>query len=356
MVACARRRLVGRGRRGVFHCWTRCVRRAFLCGRDRVTGVDYSHRRDWILQREEQLAALFAIDVEFHTELSNHLHLVLRTCPEAARRWSRAEVARRWLTITKLAKCLSDELPKPDPRRVEQLAKDKKKIDKLRLRLCSVSWFMGILSENIARRANAEDDCRGRFWESRFKCRECTSQNGILVCGLYVDLNLMKAGEATSLETARYSSLFQRMQAQRQPESARRRADGWLGELTLRAETREDATLGRSSRTGRRASDLGLIPISLEDYIKLARWTVQAWRSGQPKTIPADLEAVLEGLDIRADAWQQSLEDYEQEFCHAVGPPSALAEVAARMEGHHIKGMAASRRLFRESSSQRATG
>jgi hypothetical protein len=91
---------------------------------------------------------LFAIDVEFHTELSNHLHLVLRTCPEAARRWSRAEVARRWLTITKLAKCLSDDLPKPDPRRVEQLAKDKKKIDKLRLRLCSVSWFMGILSGN----------------------------------------------------------------------------------------------------------------------------------------------------------------------------------------------------------------
>jgi hypothetical protein len=147
----------------------------------------------------------------------------------------------------KLAKCLSDDLPNPDPRRAEQLAKDKKKIDKLRRRLCSVSWFVGILS-------------------------------------------------------------------------------------------------------------LGLIPISLDDYIKLARWTVQAWRSGEPKTIPADLEAVLEGLDIRADAWQQSLEDYEQEFGHAVGPPSALAEVAARMEGHHIKGIAASRRLFRESSAKRAAG
>jgi hypothetical protein len=68
---------------------------------------------------------------------------VLRTCPEAVRRWSRAEVARRWLTITKLAKCLSDDLPKPDPRRAEQLAKDTKKIDKLRLRLCSVSMVHG---------------------------------------------------------------------------------------------------------------------------------------------------------------------------------------------------------------------
>jgi hypothetical protein len=83
---------------------------------------------------------------------------------------------------------------------------------------------------------------------------------------------------------------------------------------------------------------------------------VQAWRSGEPKTIPAVLEAVLEGLDIRADAWQQSLEDYGQEFGHAVGPPSALTEVAARMEGHHIKGMSARRRLFRETSSKGAPG
>jgi hypothetical protein len=86
MVATARRKLLGRWRKGVFHCTARCVRRAFLCGRDRLTGRDFSHRRDWILKREQQLAGLFAIDVEFHAVLSNHLHLVLRTRPEVARR------------------------------------------------------------------------------------------------------------------------------------------------------------------------------------------------------------------------------------------------------------------------------
>ena len=100
-----------------------------------------------------------------------------------ARRWSAHEVARRWLTITKLAKWLSDDLPQPDPQRVEQLAKDKKKIDKLRRRLSSVSWFMGILCENIARRANAEDDCTGRFWENRFRCRECADASAICCVG-----------------------------------------------------------------------------------------------------------------------------------------------------------------------------
>ena len=70
---------------------------------------------------------------------------------------------------------------------------------------------------------------------------------------------------------------------------------------------------------------------------------MQDWQSGGPKTIPAERESVLEGVELRANAWQQSLEDYEQAFCHAVDPPAALSEVAAWMESHHIKGMAASR-------------
>ena len=82
MVAKARRKLKARSRsrRAVFHCTLRCVRRAFLCGRDPVSGLDYSHRRDWILIREEQLAGLFAIEVEFRCEMQNHLHVMLRTC------------------------------------------------------------------------------------------------------------------------------------------------------------------------------------------------------------------------------------------------------------------------------------
>lgn len=84
MVANARRKLVGGERHAFFHCWTRCVRGAFLCGRDRQTCKDYSHRRWWIRDREELLAKLFAIQIEFRAEMSNHLHVVLQTLPRVA--------------------------------------------------------------------------------------------------------------------------------------------------------------------------------------------------------------------------------------------------------------------------------
>lgn len=76
--------------------------------------------------------------------MSNHLHVVLRPCPRAAKRLYATKVARRWLTITKLAKCMLDELPMPDEERVQELAKDKKRIKQLRKQLGSApfNWAM----------------------------------------------------------------------------------------------------------------------------------------------------------------------------------------------------------------------
>jgi len=75
------------------------VRRARLYGDDPYTGQNYDYRRDWITDRERLLAQLFGIDVAFHAELSNHIHLVLRTRPDIVRTWSDEEVIRRWLSI-----------------------------------------------------------------------------------------------------------------------------------------------------------------------------------------------------------------------------------------------------------------
>ena len=89
---------------GVYHCTNRCVRQAFLCGDDPLTGVNYEHRRGWIEKRLEFLAGFFAIDVAGYAILSNHFHVILRNRPDVVETWSDGEVARRWLMLCPIRK------------------------------------------------------------------------------------------------------------------------------------------------------------------------------------------------------------------------------------------------------------
>ena len=95
----ARGQIVVEDQVGVYHCIARCVRRAFLCGVDPYTGQDFSHRKEWILDRMRELAGLFAIEVCGYSVMSNHLHLVLRIRPDIAGQWSADEIALRWCRV-----------------------------------------------------------------------------------------------------------------------------------------------------------------------------------------------------------------------------------------------------------------
>ena len=53
-----------------YHCISRCVRRAFLCGKDSHTGFNFEHRRQWIVDRIKLLCGVFSVDLCAHATQS----------------------------------------------------------------------------------------------------------------------------------------------------------------------------------------------------------------------------------------------------------------------------------------------
>ena len=195
----ARSILIPKGSAGTFHCVSRCVRRAFLCGQDRLTGRSFEHRRQWVEDRIHELAGIFGVAIWGYAVMSNHLHVVVETLPETVARWSDDEVAQRWMRL----------YPRQDQdseKRGEVLAGNAERIKELRERLSNLSWFMRCLAEPIARAANREDICKGRFWEGRFKCQALLDDDAVLAAMAYVDLNPVRAKICDTLEASAHTS------------------------------------------------------------------------------------------------------------------------------------------------------
>ncbi len=212
MPANARKDIVREGEIGTYHCWSRCVQRAFLCGYDPVTERDFDYRRGWIESLLAYLAGVFALDVGNFNILSNHLHALLRTRPDLALRWSAEEVAWRWKRAWPEL-CDGQWVREPTDAELDALLAQPTKIEQLRSRLSSLSWFMARWKEPIARMCNSEMDTSGHFWEGRFHSRELLDDEAVLTCSFYVDLNQLRAGLADSLEASRHSAIFQRIVA-----------------------------------------------------------------------------------------------------------------------------------------------
>ena len=177
---------------GTYHCISRCVRRAMLCG-DR-----YEHRKAWIEDRIADLQEAMAIDITSWHVMSNHMHLVVTTRPDIVAEWSDRKVALQYLRMCpgrwkRRRRGIADDEP-PTDEEIAAITEDPDRVAVLRKRLSSLSWFMAKLKEHVARRANLEDDCRGCFWERRFQSVKILDRISLLASSTYVDLNSVRAG------------------------------------------------------------------------------------------------------------------------------------------------------------------
>ena len=216
-MALPRSHYVQDGQEGVYHCFSRCVRRAFLYGFDPVTQRDFSHRKVWLVDRLRHLAAIFAIEVCAYAVMETHYHTTLRTRPDILALWSDRDVATRWLTLFPRHRNRNGIPIPPAEKDIRALVDCPERITKLRHRLSSLSWFMGRLNEFIARAANKEDDVKGRFWESRFKCQALLDEAAIAAAMVYVDLNPIRAGRAATPEESDFTSIQERIRAWQKP-------------------------------------------------------------------------------------------------------------------------------------------
>jgi hypothetical protein len=92
-MATARKVLVDTTVTPFYHCISRCVRRAFLCGNEN------GHRKQWIEDRLQELGRIFAINICGFAILDNHLHVLLRLDLAESKSWSAEEVVRRWIEL-----------------------------------------------------------------------------------------------------------------------------------------------------------------------------------------------------------------------------------------------------------------
>ncbi|MEI7702141.1 MAG: hypothetical protein WCK86_20260, partial [Planctomycetia bacterium] len=196
----------------VVHCINRCVRRAFLCGDDKVSGKNYDQRRELIRQRLEFLAGVMGIEVLGYAVMSNHFHCVLRSRHDIVATWSDDEVARKWWMLCPIRKNPDGSPAEPADVELKAIRNDRKGLKEKRRRLSSISWFMRFLSEKIAKDANKQDKCTGRFWEGRFKAQVLLDEAAILACLQYVDLNPIRAGLAKTLEGSHFASVQDRIE------------------------------------------------------------------------------------------------------------------------------------------------
>ncbi len=344
----------------VVHCVNRCVRRAFLCGIDPLTGMSYEHRREWIRKRIEFLAAQFAIDVMGFSVMANHLHLVLRNRPDIVPEWSDDEVVKRWWQLFPSRRNTDKSAAEPTTAELNAIKADASKLKELRLRLSSISWFMRCTSEVVARQANAEEECTGRFWEGRFKATVLTDEAAIAACMTYVDLNPIRAGIADSPETSEFTSIKERIDDLQQAEmklaeetkpptdpgatspdepvrrrvsaATRKRYDehvehgpkaGWVAPLELQPKRKS----ARQKHTGRRASNRGCLQMSLADYLVLVEWTGRQTVLGKRGRIPKRIPHLLERLDLSEELWLHTVQKFaKQRKVSTVTPATSPAD------------------------------
>ena len=321
----ARKNLIDPTSTPYYHCMARCVRRAFLCGKDSFSGKNYEHRRQWVVDRLKRLAGIFALEICAYSVMSNHYHVILHINRDQATSWTTNDVLSRWTQLFSgsmlVQRYLSGEsLDKAELLKVEEFTTE------YRHRLMDISWFMRCLNEHLAREANREDDCKGRFWEGRYKSQALLDEAALLTCMAYVDLNPIRAKMAKTPESSTHTSVQKRSQS--------------YGNVTGK---KQPPYLKPFKAQGQNPDQA--LPYTLSNYFELVDWSGRIVRKGKRGRITDDIPPILDRLGIDPDEWLKTMR-WNNRFRRAMGRLSALSTYAENTGRQWVQGLTASACLY----------
>ena len=323
-----------------YHCVSRCVRRAFLCGEDRYTGKSYDHRRAFIEEELLRLGLVFYLEVVVYSVMSNHYHVVLFIDQAAQKKANAKDIVTRWHQLHKgnpvSVKYLDGE--HLEPHEVEQL---NTYIDRWREQLASISWYMRVLNEKVARMANIEDDVTGRFWEGRFKCQALLDEQALLSCMAYVDLNPVRADMASTPEQSDHTSIKRRVEHWKanadQPNKPKTQA--------AREKSLQPDDLHPFAGNLRESMPKGII-FNFVDYLQLVDWTGRQIREDKVGSIYSSEEPILKRLSISPEHWVYLCTHFESRFKGLVGTAHSLKAACDHFGRKRVPNLSASTALF----------
>jgi hypothetical protein len=200
-------------------------------------------------------------------------------------------------------------------------------VETYRQRLYDISWFMRDLNEYIAREANKEDGCTGRFWEGRFKSQALLDESAVLACMAYVDLNPIRAKMEKTPETSKHTSIKKRIHAAKNQQSQPSVLMHFVGN------PRENMPQG--------------IPYSLKDYCELVDTTGRCIRDDKAGHIDNTQSPILERLGLDSAQWLTLTTEFEKHFCYAAGAEQMMNAFKRHTHHQRLRGMTKAKALLK---------
>ena len=334
-MARARESLIDLDATPYYHCINRCIRRSYLCGDDTYSGNNFDHRRTWLVDRVKFLATVFSIDIAAYAIMSNHYHLVLKVNRDDALNLSNDEVIARWYQLYHGC-ILVDRSRSGEKLNAAYMFRINEIVDEWRTRLYDISWFMRNLNEFIARKANKEDNCTGKFWEGRFKSQALLDETAILSCMMYVDLNPIRAKMANSLLDSEFTSIQERI---KQYQSFQKQCNYKNNKSNKKPEFKVLQQPSLLLDFGC-SIDKNTIPFTLFDYLELADFSSRLIRPNKRGSVLKEAPNILSMFNIEVDSWFNTIQHFRRHYANFAGSQSSLRKCAHNHHHSWYKGSA----------------